>query len=182
MTKKETVGIVFGRFNPPHRGHLAVWQLAKENNSYWYVGTNKDTRGPKDPLPSDIKLLAMQKLMPEIVEHFVFTKSWLTLASEVYQRHPCCNLNLYTDEEWVSKLVSKYNGERNTHGYYNFDNIILNKTSRITSATKLRAAVVAGDKKLFANIAGVPFDTSINTKIGTYEFFNLVEKYLNEYQ
>lgn len=182
MTKKETVGIVFGRFNPPHQGHLAVWQMAKENNNYWYVGTNSTTQGPKDPLPSDIKLLAMQKLMPEIVNHFVFTKSWLTLASEVYQRHSCCNLNLYTDENWVSKLISKYNGERNNHGYYNFNNITLNKTPRITSATKLRESVKVGNKKLFADIAGVPFNTSINTKTGSFEFYDLVEKYLNEYQ
>lgn len=182
MTKKETVGIVFGRFQPPHRGHLAVWQMAKENNRYWYAGTNSNTRGPKDPLPPDVKLLAMQKLMPEIVKHFMFTKSWLTLASKVHQRHPCCNLNLYTDEDWVLNLVLKYNGERNTHGYYNFDNITLNKTPRITSATKLRESVKAGDKKLFANITGVPFDTSINTKTGPFGFYDLVEKYLNEYQ
>lgn len=182
MSKEETVGIVFGRFNPPHRGHLAVWQMAKENNSHWYVGSNSNTRGPKDPLPSNIKLLAMQKLMPEISNHFMFTESWLTLASEIYQRHPSCNLNLYTDENWVLTLVSKYNGQENRHGYYDFDTIQLIKTPRITSATKLRDSVKVGDKKLFANISGVPFNTSINTKTGTFRFYDLVEKYLNEYQ
>ena len=52
--KAKSVGIIFGRFNPPHMGHMKAWEMAAENPS-WYVGTNKSTQGPKDPLPFDIK-------------------------------------------------------------------------------------------------------------------------------
>ena len=57
--KKTQVGIIFGRFNPPHKGHRAAWQKASEMSDIWYVGTNKSTQGPKDPLPYDVKIAAM---------------------------------------------------------------------------------------------------------------------------
>ena len=48
------VAIIFGRFNPPHKGHKAAWEIASQS-PVWYVGTNKSTQGPKDPLPFEIK-------------------------------------------------------------------------------------------------------------------------------
>ena len=38
--KAKSVGIIFGRFNPPHMGHMKAWEMASENST-WYVGTNK---------------------------------------------------------------------------------------------------------------------------------------------
>jgi len=175
-----SVGIIFGRFNPPHQGHRAAWQSASENDA-WYVGTNSATQGPKDPLPSDIKIAAMIEIMPEVKDHIVVSKSWLTLASEIYQTHSDAILKLYTDEKWVFDLVKKYNGEKNIHGFYNYKNIELVKTPRISSATQLRTAVVAGDKLAFSHAAGISYDTPINTNKGPVGFFNLVEEYLNEY-
>lgn len=179
--KVQTVGLIFGRFNPPHIGHKTAWELASKND-HWFVGTNKATRGPKDPLPADIKVSAMQTIMPNVKEHVVFSKSWLTLASEIYQKYPEAVLRLYTDEEWVPKLVTEYNSKEGSHGFYDFKKIELVKTPRLSSATDLRSAVASGDREAFAKAAGVPADTPINTKEGTMEFFDLVEKYLNEYR
>ena len=36
------VGIIFGRFNPPHKGHKAAWQTAAKFPA-WFVGTNQST-------------------------------------------------------------------------------------------------------------------------------------------
>ena len=48
--KGNSVGVCFGRWNPPHKGHRAAWEIAA-NFGTFYVGTNKNTEGPNDPLP-----------------------------------------------------------------------------------------------------------------------------------
>ena len=174
---KGEVAIIFGRFNPPHKGHKAAWQMAAQS-PIWYVGTNQSTHGPKDPLPYDIKIKAMEAIWPEIKGHIVADQSWLTLASNVYKKHGDVKLIILTDEEWVTKTINQYNGVEGPHGGYKFSNIETRPTPRLSSASALRAAVVANDKKAFADAAGVPF----NLKVAGTPYFDLVSKYLLPYQ
>lgn len=177
----ETVGLIFGRFNPPHRGHKAAWEMAsKETN--WYIGTNASTVGPKDPLPSQIKKLAMETIMPQAKDHIVFSQSWLTLASELYAKHPNATLVLYTDEQWVAKTVPDYNGKAGAHGTYKFKDIKWIKTPRLASATDLRQAVLDNDPQAFGNAAGVPADTIINVPGKDVTFFDMVTQYLEPHR
>ena len=171
--KAKSVGIIFGRFNPPHMGHMKAWEMASEN-SVWYVGTNKSTQGPKDPLPFDIKVKAMQAVYPEIKGHIVAEISWLTLASKVYEKHGNIVLNVYTDEDWVTKTLIQYNGKEGTHGYYEFGTIQQQTTPRLSSATALRNAVAADDRDLFGQAAGV----DPNTLVAGHPFFDVVKHYL----
>ena len=171
--KAKSVGIIFGRFNPPHMGHMKAWEMAAENPS-WYVGTNKSTQGPKDPLPFDIKVKAMEAVYPEIKGHIVAEQSWLTLASKVYEKHGNIVLNVYTDEDWVTKALVQYNGKEGAHGYYEFGTIQQQATPRLSSATALRAAVAADDRDLFGQAAGV----DPNTLVAGHPFFDVVKHYL----
>lgn len=168
-----TVGIIFGRFNPPHKGHKAAWMLASQNAA-WYVGTNQNTQGPKDPLPYDVKVEAMETIWPELAGHIVPEQSWLTLASAAYKQHGDATLICYTDEDWVTKTIQQYNGKEGAHGYYNFPLIKQHATPRLSSATALRDAVAAGDRDAFTKAAGVDADTPV---AGT-PFFDLVAQYL----
>jgi hypothetical protein len=172
-SKSKSVGIIFGRFNPPHQGHKAAWEMASQN-PHWYVGTNKSTQGPKDPLPYDIKVKAMEAVWPGVKGHIVAEQSWLTLASKVYEKHGNIVLNVYTDEEWVTKALVQYNGKDGAHGYYEFGTIQQQATPRLSSATALRAAVQAGDRDAFAQAAGVPADTLV----AGHPFFDVVAHYL----
>lgn len=174
--RNRSVGIIFGRFNPPHKGHRAAWEMASENDK-WFVGTNKSTQGPKDPLPYDVKIEAMKTVWPDIDDHIVAETSWLTLASKVYKSFGDVTLNVYTDEEWVTKTIIQYNGKEGAHGFYNFKDINQIPTPRLSSATALRAAVQAGDRDAFSDAAGV----DANTPIGNTPFFDLVAQYLNPY-
>jgi hypothetical protein len=171
--------IIFGRFNPPHMGHKAAWSSASES-PIWYVGTNQSTVGPKDPLPFDIKVEAMKTIMPELEGHLVPEQSWWTLATMVYKKHGSVVLYVVTDET-DSKIfvpgLQKSNGVEGPHGYYQFKDIIWRKANRISSATDLRAAVEAGDRKAFEKAAGVPADTPIGGK----PFFDVVAEYLLPY-
>ena len=177
----ETVGLIFGRFNPPHKGHKAAWEMAAKE-THWYVGTNAGTVGPKDPLPSQVKVLAMETIMPEVKEHIVFSQSWLTLASELYQKHPDATLVLFTDEAWVPKTIQQYNGAEGPHGSYNFKNIEVKPTPRLSSATALRKAVLDNSPEEFADAAGVSADTMIDVPGENITFFDMVAKYLEPHR
>jgi len=170
------VAIIFGRFNPPHKGHRAAWELASKS-PVWYVGTNETTVGPKDPLPYDVKVEAMKTVWPEVESHIVAETGWLTLASKVYQQYPDATLLCLTDEDWVTKTIQQYNGKEGQHGFYNFKNIKQTPTPRLSSATALRDAVTKGDKDAFTQAAGVSADTPVAGK----PFFDLVAEYLLPY-
>jgi len=150
-------------------------------NPVWYVGTNQNTQGPKDPLPFDVKVKAMATIWPEVADHVVAETSWLTLAAAVHEKHNQngdATLLLYTDEEWVGQVIKKYNGVEGKHGGYNFRQIKTVPTPRLSSATALRQAVANGDRAAFAEAAGVPADTPVDG----VPFFDLVEKYLLQYR
>lgn len=170
------VAIIFGRFNPPHKGHKAAWEIASQS-PVWYVGTNKSTQGPKDPLPFEIKVEAMKTVWPEVESHIIAETSWLTLASLVYKKHGDVSLKVLTDEDWVTKTLVQYNGKEGPHGVYKFSNIEQTPTPRLSSATALRAAVEAGDRDAFTKAAGVDAETPVAGK----PFFDLVAEYLLPY-
>lgn len=112
--------------------------------------------------------------MPEVKGHIVPEISWLTLASKVYKKYGSIVLNVYTDEDWVTKTLIQYNGKEGAHGFYNFKGIEQQATPRLSSATALRAAVMADDRDAFSRAAGVDADTPI----AGHAFFDVVKHYL----
>lgn len=178
----KTIGVCFGRFNPPHRGHKGVWQEAAKN-PIWYVGTNDSTSGPKDPLPYDVKLQCMAAVWPKVAGHVIPEQSLLTLVSRIYEEHGSnVHLKVYTDEEWLYKTLLQYNGvEGKAHGSYKFNQIDWVKTERLASATDLRAAARSGDRARFYKDMGIK--PSVTLDIGGREMpvFDVVAHYLNQY-
>lgn len=185
----QSVAIIFGRFNPPHKGHKHAWETAAQNGQEWYVGTNRSTIGPDDPLPFDVKIEAMKTIMPEVADHLVAEQSWWTLATYVFKKFGGIpgrtlpfELIVITDEPYVVPGLLKSNGVPGPHGEYSFQNIRIpfdsieqaKKHLRISSATALRNAVANGDREGFAEAAGVPADT----EVAGHPFFDLVAHYL----
>ena len=175
---ENSVGIIFGRFNPPHQGHKAAWEEAAKN-THWYVGTNKSTIGPKDPLPFDVKIQAMETIWPNIKGHIIPEQTWWSLAAAVYKKHGEIDLKVITDENDAKVFVpglQKQNGVEGRHGYYKFSSIEWQPAPRVSSATELRAAVANNDPTAFAKAAGVPADTQVAGE----PFFDLVKYYLGQ--
>lgn len=169
----QTVGIIFGRFNPPHKGHISAWKQLEEN-THWYIGTNQLTHGIRDPLLFEDKVTVMTALCPSITNHILAETSWLTMASKVFEQHGSIHLKCYTDEEWVTKTIIEYNNKQNKHGFYNFKTITHVPTARESSATALREAVIDNDQELFSNASGI--DASF--KIGHNTYFDLIAESL----
>jgi len=175
----EDVAIIFGRFNPPHKGHVAAWQAAAKYDS-WYVGTNQSTQGPKDPLPFNVKIEAMKTLWDEVEGHLVAEQSWWTLATYVYKKHGPVTLHVVTDANDARVFVAglqKSNGVEGPHGFYRFKDIVWEEAPRVSSATELRAAVTENNPEKFTDAAGI----DANTPIAGVPYFQLVRKYMLPY-
>ena len=174
----DTIGISFGRFNPPHTGHVNVWEQAASCD-HFYIGTNPTTSGKNDPLPYEIKNELMIALCPKIKDHILAETNIFTMITSVYNIHGENNeIHIYTDESWLLSALIKYNGVESTHGYYKFKHIFQNQTPRLCSATSLRQSIKKGDRTEFYLLSGIPIDTeiSINTKV--FKFFDIVEEFI----
>ena len=176
-----SVAIMFGRFNPPHFGHVAAWiEAAKFPN--WYIGTNERTQGPKDPLPFGIKIEAMKELYPEIADHLIATTTWFTLAVLAYKQHgEESTLRVVTDDKDVKiylPMIQKQNGIEGPHGYYKFKNIEWAKAERKSEASLVRKAVRENNLKDFEKYAlnGKP-----DIVIAGRSYFELVRQYMLPY-
>ena len=174
-----SVAIIFGRFNPPHFGHVAAWQVAA-GFPEWYVGTNQSTQGPKDPLPYNIKIEAMKKLYPKLNGHLVPEQSWFTLATMVYKKHGEVTLYIVTDSTDVKiylSMIQKQNGVEGPHGYYKFKSIEWAEAKRQSEASLVRKAVKENNPKDFEKHSGV----SANTVVAGHPYFDLVRHYMLPY-
>lgn len=178
--KINDVAIMFGRFNPPHFGHVDAWKVAA-GFPHWYIGTNQSTEGPKDPLPFEIKIEAMKTMYPEIEEHLVAEQSWFTLASMVYKNYgEDTILRIVTDPEDKNiyvPMIQKQNGIEGPHGYYKFAGIEWEKADRKSEASLVRKAVKENNPKDFEKHSGVPADTTVAGR----PYFELVREYMLPY-
>lgn len=173
-----TIGVCYGRFNPPHKGHREVWRVASMCDAY-FIGTNVNTSGPNDPLPYDIKLKAMDIVSPNISSHVVPEKNLFTLVSHIYEQYGInAELNICTDEEWLTNSILRNNGVLGKHGYYKFNNIKQLKTPRITSSTIVRETVKNGDREQFSKISGISPDEEIVINKQAVKIFDILGEYL----
>jgi len=175
----EDVAIMFGRFNPPHFGHVDAWRVAADFPE-WYIGTNQSTQGPKDPLPFNIKIEAMKTLYPEIAEHLISEQSWFTLATMVYKKHGPVTLHVVTDDTDVKiylPMLQKQNGLEGPHGFYRFKDIVWAEAERKSEASLVRKAVKENNPQDFETHSGVPADTVV----GGHPYFKLVRHYMLPY-
>lgn len=174
------VAIMFGRFNPPHFGHVAAWEVAA-GFPIWFVGTNQSTQGPKDPLPFNIKIEAMKTLYPDIDDHLVAEQSWFTLAVMVFKKYgENTILHIVTDnkdKDIYVPMIIKQNGLEGPHGYYKFAGIEWAEAERKSEASLVRKAVKENNPQDFEKYSGVP----ANTKVAGQSYFELVKKYMLPY-
>jgi hypothetical protein len=180
---KANAAFAFGRFNPPHKGHVAVWETVAKSGAEWFIGTNPGTSGPKDPLPYDVKTAWMTAIDPNVKGHIMPETSVLTLAVSIYKHlgeRQGLTIAYITDDQdwaWSGKLLNDYNGKEATHGYYNFAKIIHVPSPRVSSATALRDAARAGDMKAFYAAAG----TDPNLEVGGKHYYDTVVDYLAQH-
>ena len=186
--KGDTVIFTFGRFNPPTVGHekliTAVQSVAKSKGGDFFVYPSHSQAPKKNPLSQPQKIKYMKKMFPKYKRNIVAStgKTALAIASELYSKG-YTNLVMVVGSDRVQefqRILDRYNGEDKAHGFYDYDKIeVVSAGERDPdaegvegmSASKMRAAAVAGDFKSFR--MGTPKTLS---DADTKKLFNAIRK------
>lgn len=164
---KGTLTIAFGRFNPPHLGHLQLMDTAAaaadaEGSDYMIVPSRSQDK-KKNPLDPDTKVSIMRSMFPQHSERIANDVSTRTIFDVLKKAHNdgYANVRIVGGADRVKefeKLSNNYNGN-----LYAFDNIeVLSAGDRDPdsdgveglSASRMRLAASEGDFKTFRS--GMP--------------------------
>ena len=159
---KGTLTIAFGRFNPPHLGHLQLMDTAaasaeQEGSDYMIVPSRSQDK-KKNPLDPDTKVSLMRSMFPQHSERIMNDASTRTIFDVLKKAHNdgYTNVRIVGGADRVKefdKLANNYNGN-----LYAFDNIeVVSAGDRDPdsdgveglSASRMRLAAAEGDFKTF---------------------------------
>lgn len=182
--KKKTLAVLFGRMNPPTKGHEetidGLKKIAKEHRADHLVIASHSHDTKRNPLDNDNKSKHLKRAFPDTNITFSSKEKPTIIhhATDAYNNG--YNHFIVTGGgdrvKELHDLVKKYNGVTGRHGYYKFDNIASKSTgdrkSNI-SGTELRKHVKNRDMESFKSL--IPSHIVKNNK-HTKEFFDDVGK------
>ena len=196
---KGTLTLAFGRFNPPHAGHLQLMDVAAQSaeaeESDYIIVPSRSQDAKKNPLDADTKVTVMRQMFPQHSERIINDGANRTIFDVLKKAHNdgYTNVRIVAGQDRVKefdKLSQNYNGQ-----LYQFDNMeVVSSGDRDPdsdgveglSSSRMRLAAAEGDFKTFRSglPEGVPrksamelFDTvrqSMNVK-EMKEFWNIWE-------
>ena len=163
----KSFAFTFGRFNPPTIGHEKLIRTVASQGSDYKIFISRSQDAVKNPLSPSDKLKWMTKIFKNYASHILVmpTNMVLELATKIYSMgYKSITMVVGSDRVGEFKsILTKYNDEKNRHGYYNFKKInIVSAGERdpdeegVTgmSASKLRDYARRGDLKNFKR--GIP--------------------------
>jgi phosphopantetheine adenylyltransferase len=164
---KGTLTIAFGRFNPPHLGHLQLMDTAaaaaeQEGSDYMIIPSRSQDK-KKNPLDADTKVSLMRQMFPQHSERIMNDANTKTIFDVLKKAHNdgYANIRIVGGADRVKefeKLSNNYNGN-----LYQFDNIeVVSAGDRDPdsegveglSASRMRLAAAENDFKTFRS--GMP--------------------------
>jgi len=164
---KGTLTVAFGRFNPPHLGHLQLMDTAaasaEQEGSDYMIVPSRSQDPKKNPLDADTKVSLMRTMFPQHSERIMNDANTRTIFDVLKKAHNdgYTNVRIVGGADRVkefNKLATNYNGN-----LYQFDNIeVVSAGDRDPdsegveglSASRMRLAAAEGDFKTFR--AGMP--------------------------
>jgi hypothetical protein len=172
----------FGRFNPPTIGHEKLIRTVASQGTHYMIFLSRSQDPVKNPLSPSVKLNYMMMMFKNYAAYIKIAPSnmVLELATKIYNMG-YRNITIVVGSDRISEfksILTKYNDERNRHGYYNFKNIkVVSAGERdpdeegVTgmSASKLRNYAARGDLKNFKR--GIP--GNLNDKQKNDLFFDV---------
>lgn len=129
QSQDSTLFFTFGRFNPPHNGHLIVMDKLKElaQGSDYRVYVSKTQDNKKNPLTHASKVKWLRRMFPQHGRQIVGDQFGVIfdILVKIYNQN-YNNIVMVVGEDRVEsfrKLILQYNGVQNRSGYYHFNKI-----------------------------------------------------------
>jgi len=162
--KSQTAVFAFGRFNPPTAGHLKlamkVKQVAGSDDGFIYTSHSQDSK--KNPLDYRTKTKFMKLLFrpAKVTVSTSNSRTVFDVVVDLYDRG-YRSIKMVAGSDRIKEfegLLTKYNGVKGRHGFYNFKSIqVVSAGERDPdaegiagmSASKMRAMAFDGDEKGF---------------------------------
>jgi len=157
-----TLTIAFGRFNPPHLGHLQLMDAAKaaaeQDRGDYIIVPSRSNDPKKNPLDADTKVAFMRGMFPQHggrIQNDVNTRTIFDVLKKAHN-DGYTNIRIVGGADRVNefnKLATDYNGT-----LYQFDNVeVISAGDRDPdaegieglSASRLRLAAAENDYKTF---------------------------------
>ena len=157
-----TLTIAFGRFNPPHAGHLQLMDTAassaEQEESDYLIVPSRSNDPKKNPLDPDTKVSMMRQLFPQHAARIQNDQNTRTIFDVLKKAHNdgYANVRIVGGADRVNeftKLANNYNGS-----LYQFDNVeVISSGDRDPdsegveglSASRMRLAVAENDFKTY---------------------------------
>lgn len=165
----------FGRFNPPTIGHEKLIRTVASQGTHYMIFLSRSQDPVKNPLSPSVKLNYMMSMFKNYANYIKIMPSnmVLELATKIYNMG-YKSITMVVGSDRISEfksILTKYNDEKNRHGYYNFKDIkVISAGERDPdeegvagmSASKLRDYARRGDLKNFKR--GIPGNLSEKDK------------------
>ena len=161
------IAFTFGRFNPPTVGHEKLIKKVASASSAFKIFLSRSEDKKKNPLSPRTKLTHMKFMFPKYSRNIEIsnTNMILDIASKLHkQGYTAIKMVVGSDRvREFETILKKYNGERNRHGFYDFETIkVISAGERDPdaegvsgmSASKMRDAAEKDDYNTFKK--GVP--------------------------
>ena len=168
---KGTLTVAFGRFNPPHLGHLQLMDTAaaaaEQDGGDYMIVPSRSQDNKKNPLDPDTKVSIMRSIFPqhsERIDNDVNTKTIFDVLKKAHN-DGYTNVRIVGGANRVKefdKLANNYNG--NIYQFDNIETISAGDTDPDSdgleglSSSRMRLAAAEGDFKTFK--AGIFFTNS----------------------
>ena len=166
---KGTLTLAFGRFNPPHAGHLQLMDIAAQSaeaeGSDYIIVPSRTQDKKKNPLDADTKISMMRSMFPQHSERIMNDPGNRSIFDVLKRAHNdgYANVRIVAGQDRVKefdKLSQSYNG-----ALYQFDGLeVISSGDRDPdsdgveglSSSRMRLAAMEGDFKTFRS--GLPED------------------------
>ena len=161
------IAFTFGRFNPPTVGHEKLIKKVAGASSAFKIFLSRSEDKKKNPLSPRTKLTHMKFMFPKYSRNIEIsnTNMILDIASKLHkQGYTAIKMVVGSDRvREFETILKKYNGERNRHGFYDFETIkVISAGERDPdaegvsgmSASKMRSAAEKDDIQTFKK--GIP--------------------------
>tara|TARA_Y100000114_G_scaffold156663_1_gene184662 strand:- start:746 stop:2158 length:1413 start_codon:yes stop_codon:yes gene_type:complete len=174
------VTFVFGRFNPPTVGHEKLFDQLKKisRGGVFRIYASKSEDKAKNPLPFKVKIKFLRKMFPKYARSIMADgdiRNALDVCTKLYDQG-FTKVTMVAGSDRVREfdvLLNKYNGVKSRHGFYNFEDSIRvvsagerdpdAEGAKGMSASKIRAAVAAGDIQAFSDgTPEIPGDSQLS--------------------